>query len=304
MIVCRTIPQLVNALKPASKTVAKIAMNKKVEGGLHQGHLDTILRAKGLADKTLINFWSWVPIFRDMYSDLMPDEDEWNEQYCLDFAETAGVDVVFIVDTIMHRALDSIDFSAIKDSADSIIAANNYYLMRKRDNDLFRMRLGFEDYYNHNRFYKKSVHVDTWKDGYGCICLSHYINKYTNYVSDIAAPTLRPDGIPYSSALIGARPEFLNFVIECNNTLTANSAVAETFTWKDYMHRSGWLPTEIEDYIPDEFLHLFEYNIPFYIKVYEDAEILGGGKRFIEMLVQGYVKPGITDQPIRLTVLE
>lgn len=209
MQVIGTMSDLNTAL--ASGTVAQCGFERHAKDSMHAGHAAIITAANAAADISLATFYPHTDItnYLSKQNTAVPPWKPTDKNYCIDFCNTNGADIVFIPDisdiiTAFH--LQAVDVDALVTLVDGIITTNGYY--HPAFNDSARYYVAFEYQRNLYSVYPKNYSVYSNKDGYAIYTRKHYLS--TMGVQLIVVPKiLRPDGLPYSDRLNGATTDDL-----------------------------------------------------------------------------------------------
>jgi hypothetical protein len=295
---------------PNQGLIGKCVFNRKNIGELHPGHDAIVNDMVANCDTSLMIIWSWEPIYNSVFPNdtAVVPEPAWDgESYMSNWAESMGVDILFIPPFDYHTQLFLVTSAEqVLELGDTLIAAEGYDFGAFATGtpwNQFRMTIGAEELWNTSVKYPKDYQPNSYKDGPIVFLYKHYIEKYHGCTYNIMPTVLRPDGLPYSSSLLTARQELIDFAVDCHNTVTEFTDLVTNFNWEtDVVGQQSPI-------IPDEFKHLINSytpnEIPFDIKIYENETFFGIGKKFIEVSVQGLnlIDGSIKDQAIRLSYL-
>ena len=295
---------------PNNKIVGKVTTDRKADGEYHAGHVNTITTMVNNCETSFVTVWSWQPFYKAFFpnDDVVVTDENWDgESYTISFMENLGVDVLFIPEYNYHTELFVTENASTTLAAgDALIAAEGYELLKPSYIDpiswkTLRMQIA-ADYLliRYSNMYPRDLYFISDKDGLLTYFFKHYVEKYSSTIVNIVPTLLRPDGLPYSTTLINARQEFIDFAIECNNLFSANLNNLQPFNYRqDMPSPSGGVvnaQAEIMSLIEDE--NKVYRNMIFNISIVEDDNIIGPNKKIIEAFIEGMNYLG--DKPIRL----
>lgn len=281
MDILRTMQELQQYTFGNPLTIGRVTMHRKKTGGLHQGHLKLLEYAKQNCDILIVFFWSWEPVVNTIFSGRQAPEDQtWDESYCVSFCASAGVDAVWIPDYNIHTQFQIVDWDTQRTLAENIISTEGYVIESDFDLQLVTTHIALRERYKQAMIYKIDKLFDSYKDGYFMFCLKHYTNNYTTQTMDVIAPEIDPStGIPYSSAYNLMTQDSLNYI---NNvrTLVENNLDLNLNFWPDENSN-----IDIKTVLPSEFWP-YENTISnwLHLETSTNENILGTGKKYVRLL--------------------
>lgn len=209
---------------PEDKIIGATSFQKKNTGGFHEGHTYLINTIKGMVEKVVVTFYDDFYLMYSLYPTEMNPNDPvtWDESYCLNWAETNGVDYVFIPPPGFLFDITGVSsIEVLKDQTDTIIANESYFdsvpevYHTALKYTIFSALIGNEV----GGFFKKDFHYCSWEQNIIPFIRKDFYTKYTTMQLEIIEPLRRPDGLCYSTRLLTLPQNKIDVFVNVRNEI-------------------------------------------------------------------------------------
>lgn len=237
MQVLRSISEA-KSLIPSDKIIGATSFQKKNSGGLHDGHVYLINTIKSLVEKTVITFYDDFYLMYNIYPDEGPSNSPvtWDEAYCLNWADTNGVDFVFVPPPGFLFDITGVSsIEVLKTQTDTIISNEGYSdaipsvyntaLKYSILSTLLSNEIG--------GFFKKDYHFCSWEQNIIPFIRKDFYTKYTTMQMQILEPLRRPDGLCYSTRLLTLPQNKIDVFLNIRNEIVSQYDSTSTVNFSD-----------------------------------------------------------------------
>ena len=205
--------------------IGTMSFDFKGVGGLHVGHESLVTAAKSNFTTTVACFFNHHVLIHDIFGG-PPDNFNWDETYCTTWCQNLNLDYMVITEPNFKTLVDqNYDSTAIWQQVETYYQNENYDVyynfpnvvdLKRNDLKYFLYFYVLKDMLNVNN-YKR---VLSWTDGIISFIQKYHYDKYKQPgLYTFIDPVRRSDGLQYSTRLLSAPVETINFYLQVKSNL-------------------------------------------------------------------------------------